>query len=212
MQQAVHSAEVDEGAIVGEAADRAAYDFAFADLRVAAFFYAALFFFGEGTPVNHYIFLGRVELDDSAADFLPNQFLHVGCVANAAARGWHECAYPNVHAEAALDYGGDHSHDRRFVGKGLLQGRPVRGLRNLLAGEFVVAFRIAALDRHRHLVARLYGCALERSQRNDAFGLETNIEEDGLGRNGDHRSFELFSVIFLLAGMGLFVLRENIFE
>ena len=159
VQQPVHAAQVNESAIVGEAADRAAHDFAFADLRVAAFFDAALFLFGEGAAVNHYIFLGRIELDDAAADFLPDQFLHLGGVAYAAARGRHERSHSNIHAEAALDYAVTVPDDRRLVGEGLLQRRPVRGLRNLLAGEFVVALRIAALDRNRHFVARLYGFA-----------------------------------------------------
>ena len=156
MQQAVHAADVDEGAVVGQAADRAAHGFAFADLGVAAFFHAALFFFGEGAAVDHYIFVGHIELDDAAADFLSDQLFHFGRVAYAAARGRHEGAHPNIHAEAALDDAGDRAHDGRFVGEGLLQRRPVLGLRDLLAGEFVVAFRIAALDRNRHLVAGLH--------------------------------------------------------
>ncbi len=212
MQQAVHSAEVHEGAVVGEAADRAANYFAFAYLRVAAFFHAALLFFGDGPPVNHYILFGGIELDNAAADFLPNQLLHLGCVTYAASRGWHKSAHSNVHAETALDYAGDGSDYRRFVGEGLLQGRPIRGLRDLLAGEFVVAVQIAALDRNRHLVARLHNFALERGQPNDAFSLETNVKEDRLSRNGYHRAFELLSTVFFLAGMGFLVLRENVFE
>ena len=156
VQQTVHAAQIDEGAVVGEAADRAAYGFALANLRVATLLYASLFFFGERAPIDHYIFFGGIELDDAAADFLPHQLFHFGGIAHAAARGRHECADSNIHAESALDHARDRAYNRRFLGEGLLQRRPIRGLRNLLAGKFVVAFRIAALDRDRHLVARLH--------------------------------------------------------
>ena len=214
MQQAVHAAQVDERAVVGEAADGAAHGFTFADLGVAALLHAALFFFGEGAPVNHYIFLGGIELDDAAANFLPNQLLHFSGVAYSAARGRHESAHAYIHAEAALDDAGDCAHDRRFLGEGLLQRRPVRGLRNFLAGKLVVALRIATLDRHRHLVAGFDALAraLEHGQRHDAFGLETNIKEDGLAGNGNHRGFKLLAAVFLLAGVALLVLGENVFE
>ena len=141
MQQTVHAAQIDEGAVVGETADGAAHGFAFTDLGVAALLHTALFFFGEGAAVNHHIFLGGIELDNAAANFLSNQLLHLGSVAHSAARGRHESPHPYIHAESALDDACDRAHNRRLVGESLLQRRPVRGLRNLLAGEFVVAFR-----------------------------------------------------------------------
>ena len=146
MQQAVHAAQVDERAVVGEAAYGPAHGLAFANLGVAALLHTAFFFFGEGAAVHHHIFLGGIELDDAAANFLPNQLFHFCRVAYSAARGRHEGAHAYIHAEAAFDDAGDCAHNRRFLGESLLQRRPVGGLRNFLAGEFVVALGIATLD------------------------------------------------------------------
>ncbi len=101
-----------------------------------------------------------------------------------------------------------------FLGECLLQRRPVRGLRNLLAGKFVVALGIAAFDGDRHLVARLHRLArtLEHGQRHDAFSLESDIKENGFRGDGDHRAFKSLSAIFLLAGMGLLVLGKDVLE
>ena len=44
----------------------------------------------------------------------------------------------------------------RLFGKGLLQRRPVFRQLDLQTRKFVVAFRIAAFDRNRKLIARLY--------------------------------------------------------
>ena len=45
VQQCIHSAEIDESAVIGETADRAAHGVAFLHLRIAAFVGRALFLF-----------------------------------------------------------------------------------------------------------------------------------------------------------------------
>ncbi len=138
----------------------------------------------------------------------------LGGIAYSAARGWHEGPNTNIHAESAFDDCCDRTHYGRFLGEGLLERRPVCRLRNLLAGEFVVALGIAPFDRDRHLVARLHGLtgALEYGQRHDAFSLESDIKENGFRGDCDDRPFELFSAAFLLADMGFLVLGKNVFE
>ena len=81
MQQGVHAADIDEGAIVGQAADGAVHRLAFLDLRVAAFLDGALFFFEHRAAVHHDVFIRDIELDDAAANFLPDQLFHLGRVA-----------------------------------------------------------------------------------------------------------------------------------
>ena len=99
-------------------------------LGVAALFAGALFFFGNGAAVDHDVFVGDVELDDAAADFLPDQLLHLGGIAGAAARGGHEGAHADIDAEAALDHAGDRADDGGFIGEGFFQRGPVGGLRD----------------------------------------------------------------------------------
>src|SRR4051812_45898705 len=101
MQQGIDAAQIDESTIVGETANGAVDRVALFHLRVEAIFGAALFFFGEGAPVDNDIFVGDVELDDAAANFLANEFFHVGGVADTAARGGHEGAHAYIHAESA---------------------------------------------------------------------------------------------------------------
>ena len=87
------------------------------------------------------------------------------------------------------------------------------GLLDLAARQFVVAFGIAALDGDLHFVAglrRLVG--RKRRERQNAFGLESDIENDGVGGHSNHRAFASLSARFLLAGMAVLVLGENIFE
>ena len=103
MQQGVHAADVHEGAVIGEAADRALNGFAFLDFGVAALLDGALLILQDGAAVHHHVFVGHVELDDADADLLPEQLLQLGGVPGAAARGGHEGAHAHVHAQAALD-------------------------------------------------------------------------------------------------------------
>ena len=143
----------------------------------------ALFFFGHGAAIHHHVFVGHVELDDAAADLLADQLFHGGGVALSAARGGHERAHSHVHAEAALDHGGYRAQDRGLLGKSLLQCRPVFRQLHLQARKFVITLRVAALDRDRKLIADLYrfSRALERRERQNAFGFVADIEKHRLG-------------------------------
>ena len=70
VQKRVHAADVHEGSIIGEAADRSAHRFAFLNLGVTALSGGLLFFLQHRAAVHHHILVGHVELDDAAADFL----------------------------------------------------------------------------------------------------------------------------------------------
>ena len=53
---------------------------------------------------------------------------------------------------------------------------------------------------------------LEGGERQNAFGLESDIEDDRVGGNGDYRAFQLFAAVFALMGMALLELREQVAE
>ena len=195
-------------------ANRTAHGIAFLHLRIAALQHRAFFLFGHGAAIHHHVFFGHVEFDDAAEDLLLDHLLHFGGVSRSAARGGHEGAHSYVHAEAAFDHACHRAHDSRLVRESFLQGRPVFWPLDFGAGELVVAFRIAALDRDRQLVAGLHRFAsgLQRRQREDALTLETDVEEDRVAGNNNHSTDELFAAVFALARMALFVLRQHVAE
>src|SRR5579872_5627689 len=66
MQQCVYPADIDECAVVGEASHRAAEDRAFLDLGVPAVFGRTLFFFEHRAAVDNHVFIGNIQLGDTA--------------------------------------------------------------------------------------------------------------------------------------------------
>src|SRR5262249_27161716 len=62
VEQRVHAANVDEGAVIGKAADRAADRVTFLDLRVAALFDRLQFFLDNGAAIHDHIFIRDIEL------------------------------------------------------------------------------------------------------------------------------------------------------
>src|ERR1035437_3483772 len=213
MQQGIDAADIDEGAVIGQAAHRALHGLAFLDLGVALVLVGALFLFEDGAAVHHHIFIGDIELDDAAADFLADELFHFGGISSAATRRRHEGANTHIDADATFDHGGDHAGDGGLVGEHLLQRGPVLRPLHLEAGKLVVALLVAALDGDRHLVAQLGRVAggLELGEGNGAFGLVADIEEDRFAGDGDYRALQSALTLFAYAmGVRLFVLGENI--
>lgn len=214
MEEAVDSADVDEGAVVGEAADGAGERRAFGDLVVATLFGGAVFFFGDGTAVYDDVFFGCVELDDAAANLLADELLDLGSVARSTAGVGHEGANAYVHAEATFDDGRDRAGDDGLVGEGLFERGPVFWLRDTQAGELVVALFVAALDGDHEPGAWFDGlvCALEQGERENALCLVADIDEDLLGGDGDDGSGDLAAVVRGSARVGLLVLLKDLVE
>jgi len=52
----------------------------------------------------------------------------------------------------------------------------------------------------------------KRGERQYAFRLESDVEDDGVSGHGNHRAFTSLIAGFTLAGMSLLVFRKNIFE
>ena len=136
VQQGIHAAQIDESAIIGQAADGSAHGVTFLDLRVAAILCRRALPLrksrGDRPPRLPRL---HIELDDAAADFLPYQFLHLRGVMHAAARCRHKRAHAHIHAEAAFNHARDCAGDRRLLVKCLLQRRPVFRLLDACARE-----------------------------------------------------------------------------
>ncbi len=81
------------------------------------------------------------------------------------------------------------------------------------AGKLVVTFRVAALDGHQQLIAWFHGFAraLKGGQRQNAFGLEADVEENRLARDGNYRTLAAFA-FFSLVRVTLFILRKKVVE
>src|SRR4051812_9641834 len=163
VQQRICTANVDERTIVGKAPYRAAYQVALLEFGIATVFGCLLFFFSNHSPIHHDVFIGFIELDDSAADLLFNQLLHLGCVPGAAAGSRHERTDTHVHAQPALYDSGHRPHDCGLTLVGPLQSRPIRWPRSFAQSQFVIAFRIASANRDLQLLSGTYSFA---------FGLE----------------------------------------
>ncbi len=214
VQQAVHAADIHERAEIGQAAHRAVHGLAFLHFGVALLLRRALFFFQHRAAVHHHVFIGHIELDDAAADLLADQLLHLGRVFGAAARGRHEGAHAHIHAQPALDHRRHRARDGGLIRERLFQRGPILRPLHLDARQLVVALRPAALDGNRQLVAALHGFAGvdELGQRNDAFDLVPDIDEDRFGGDRDYGSFETLLPRAGLMRVRLFVLGENIAE
>src|SRR5580704_4639634 len=137
VQQAVDAAEIDEGAVAGEAAHRAAEDVALVDGGELTLSRGQGLLFGDDAAVDHYILVGHIELDDAAGDFLLDQVRHLAGFADPAARGGHKSAHPDIDAEPALDQRGDGANDSGLFREGLFQRRPVLDRGHPLQGKLV---------------------------------------------------------------------------
>src|SRR2546423_1297568 len=71
------------------------------------------------------IFIIDVELDDAAANLLPDQLFHLRGVPNAAARGRQESSRSHVHGEAALHGSGDAAGNDFLVFEGARESFPI---------------------------------------------------------------------------------------
>src|SRR5580700_3632741 len=128
VEEAVDAAEVDEGAVGGEAADFAGEDVTGSEAGGAALLGCEGLLLGDGAAVDDNVFVGDVELDDAAGDFLTDELFHFGGVAGAAARSGHEGADADVDAESAFDDSGDSADDGGFLREGFFERGPVAWL------------------------------------------------------------------------------------
>jgi hypothetical protein len=194
MEQAIDAAEVNECAVGHEAADCTFEHVAGLHRGEAAFLQCTGLFFEDDAAINDYIFVSDVELGDAAGDFSADHFLEFRCIAGAAAAGGHEGADTDVDRKAALNNSRNGADDGGFLREGFFKCGPVAGLGDLETREVVVALFIAALDRDKDLVTGLhtFGAVRESGEREDAFCLVANVDEDLFGGEGNDCALDLF--------------------
>jgi hypothetical protein len=130
VEQAINAANVDECTIGHEGADGSSDEVSLFHGFAAGGGEAAGLLFEDNATIDNYVFVGDVELGDAAVDLGADELFEFGCVARAAAAGWHKGANAYVDADAAFDDFSDGADDGCLVGEGCFECRPVAGLGN----------------------------------------------------------------------------------
>ena len=140
------------------------------------------FLFQYRATIDDDIFVIDVELDDAAANLLPDQLLHLRSVAQTAARRRHERARSHVHAEAALDCAGDAAGNDFFGFECARQPLPIPRPRTGHARQRRHPLAVVTGDRHVKVVAALDAQVAVSVQKvggwNHALGLCAVIDQD----------------------------------
>ena len=186
VQQPIHAAQIDECAKLGESAHRSAHHRAFGQLRHPLLSRAPFFFFEHHAPIHHHVFVGRIELNNPALDFLADQFFNFGLVLGAAARSGHERLGADIHAQTALHHFRHHAADGEMLGKSTLQRAPILGTLHL-HGRKNIPSAVVARDADQQRIANLYRqLALRPAKhihRQHAIQFAADIHEDRIRGN-----------------------------
>src|SRR5262245_2337321 len=103
MQEAVDTSDVHKRPVAGEGPHGAAHNTALFEGFHSIAPYLFGLFFHHGATIDNNVFVIDVEFDNAASNFLPDNFLHLGCVSNPTARCGQECPDSDVNRETALD-------------------------------------------------------------------------------------------------------------
>src|SRR5260370_634639 len=155
VQQAIYAADIHKCAEIGERAHGALNGGAFFQLRQPLLAVVGFFLFEDGAAVHHHVLISHIHLDDLAGDFLADQFFEFGGIFGAAARGRHESAHADIHAQTALHHATDDAGDAALLLQGFLEPRPVLRALHLEFGKQVVSFVVPPSDGDAQLVAGL---------------------------------------------------------
>jgi hypothetical protein len=190
VQEPVDAAQIDERAVVGEVLDRAAQHLALGERVERGLLLLRVLFLEQHLARQHDVAALLVDLDDAHAQFLPAQGIQIPHRPHVDLRSRQERAHADVHGEPALDAFDDAADDHLAFLVGLLDLVPDLHLLGLLTREDNVSLAILGpLEQHVHAVARLRGDLAglvdELFDRNDAFGLEADVDNDFGGRHLD---------------------------
>ena len=168
-----------------------------------------LFIFRHNAAVDDNVFIRGIEFDDAAADLLLDQFLHLGCISHAAARGRHKRTHSDIDAQATLHNPRNRAHNRGFIGEGPFQRGPVGGACSFASRELVIAPDLPTFDCDLEFIARFHCIAIVLKLRKgqNPFGLEPKINKHRVGRNRHDRAFAQSFCGF--RRVALFELRKN---
>ena len=198
VQQAVHAAEIDEGAVVGEVLHHAFHLLPLLHGGEQGFALGAVLFFEHGAAGDDDVVAALIQLDDlevQASAFEVGGFAQRADVHEGTRQEGADVV--DVHGEAALHLAVQKPFDHFARLERLLQHLPGFGAAGFLPGEAGFAPAVVyGLHRHPHLVADgERGVAVlvqELVARNDAFGLQAGVDQhmvlldvhDGAGDDG----------------------------
>src|SRR6185369_5083246 len=106
MEQRIHATDIDEGAVVGGAANNAVHRLSLFDFGVTTLLRGTLFFLKDYAAVHDDILVGHIKFDDAALNLRADQLFHFGRVLGSAAGSRHERTHAHVYADPALNHGG----------------------------------------------------------------------------------------------------------
>ena len=209
VDEAVHAAEVDEGAEVDHRGDDALAALARLEVlqEVAALLLLGLF--QPGPARQHDVVAVAVELDDLRLDLLAHVGLQLAHPAQLDQRGGQEAAQADVDDQAALDDLDDRARHHLAVVLLLLDRRPgPLVLRPLLGQDEAPLLVLLLEDEGLDVVAErddLVGVDVvadgELAGGDDALGLEADVEQDLVAVDLDDRPLDDVAVVELDDGV-----------
>jgi len=210
VQQAVDSPEVHERAVVGQVLDHSLDDVAFLQVVEQGRALRAVLLFDDCAPGHDHVVALLVELDHLEFERLA---LEIGGIADGPhvdeGAGQEGPDVFDLDGEATLDAAVDHTADD-FPGlERLLEAGPGTGALRLFTRQSGRAGTVLdGIERNLDLVARgnldLAGFILELIRRDDCLGLESDADDDHVGRDADDGTVQYLAGADLLAGQTLF--------
>src|ERR1035437_8022349 len=197
VQQPVDSAEVDERAVVGQVLDHARDHRPLRQMLQGDALARVDLLLDRHLARNHHVPAAAIELDDLDRDILTDQGVHVVNRAGIGLRAGHEGLDANIHRQPTLDASQHAAGDGELFLISLVQIVPDTQARGPRVRQEHVSFGLpAAIDHHVHDVAGPNGDftagSLELFNRDDAFGLVPEIDDDVLGGDAQHGSLQHF--------------------
>src|SRR5215469_866771 len=124
MKQTVESAEVDEGAVVGDILDRAFEDDAFFENLKGLLLERGAFAFEHAAARDHHVPAGAVEFENLKTAALTHVAVEVARRADVDVRAGQECRHADINLESAFDLAQHHPFDRSLGLEGAIQLPP----------------------------------------------------------------------------------------
>ena len=211
VEQAVHAAQIDEGAEVGDVLDHALPHLADRELLHQVLALVRPLVLQDDPAADHDVPAPLVELDDLELVGLAQQLVDVGHPAERDLAAREERVHPHqVHHHAALDLLDQGALDRLIALVGHADLFPDPHEVGLLLGEHDRALLVfQMLEEDLDLIAFLERLRiLELVERNRAFGLEADVEDDRVV--GDAEDLRLDDLAFDDLRHGALVHREHL--
>ena len=196
VQQAVDTAQIDERAVFGEVLDHAGYHRAFRQMFQRDRFADRDLFLHGRLARDHHVAAAAIQLDDFDRDILAHQGIEIVDRARVGLRAGHECLDPHIHRQAALDAPQHAAGNHQLLLIGLFQVVPDAQARGARVREQDVPFGLlaAVVDHHIDGVSRLHrdfaAGPLKLFDRNQPFGLVSEIDDDVFGGKAEHRALQ----------------------